>query len=151
LRDLLLRVAHAGLVRARCTDAILDEFFRSLAAARPELGESALLRTRSLMNDAVATTRPYRARREYRRSASGLRVVHGWHGWRRWRDESTIVGRQTRCERLSGRRFGRNLPAIRRILVKTSTQVFAKRPLSRVRCVGMLASRPPGKSRWMRP
>jgi hypothetical protein len=53
LRDLLLRVAHAGLVRARWTEAILDECFRSLTAVRPELEESALLRTRSLMNDAV--------------------------------------------------------------------------------------------------
>lgn len=35
LRDLLIRVAQAGLVRARWTDAILDEVFRNIAADRP--------------------------------------------------------------------------------------------------------------------
>jgi hypothetical protein len=69
LRDLLLRVAHAGLVRARWTEAILDECFRSLTAARPELDESALLRTRSLMNDAV----PDCLVEDYEPLAAGLR------------------------------------------------------------------------------
>ena len=54
LRDLLMRVAHAGLVRARWTDAILDECFGNLAAARPDLSPEALARTRKLMNAAVA-------------------------------------------------------------------------------------------------
>ena len=54
LRDLLLRVAHAGLVRARWTDAILDECFRNVLLGRPELDERALQRTRALMNAAIA-------------------------------------------------------------------------------------------------
>jgi hypothetical protein len=70
LRDLLLRIAHAGLVRARWTEAILDECFRSLTAARPELDESALLRTRSLMNDAV----PDCLVKDYEPLVAGLRL-----------------------------------------------------------------------------
>jgi hypothetical protein len=54
LRDLLLRVARAGLVRARWSNAILDECFRSIKSARPDLDEAALTRTRGLMNAAVA-------------------------------------------------------------------------------------------------
>ena len=64
------RVAHAGLVRARWTGAILDECFRSLTAARPELDESALLRTRSLMNDAV----PDCLVKDYEPLMAGLRL-----------------------------------------------------------------------------
>lgn len=52
LRDLLIRVAQAGLVHARWTEAILDEWFNSLTEDRPELALR-LLRTRSLMNDAL--------------------------------------------------------------------------------------------------
>jgi hypothetical protein len=54
LRDLLMRVAHAGLVRARWTDKILDECFRNIAENRPELRPEALARTRQLMIAAVA-------------------------------------------------------------------------------------------------
>jgi predicted nucleic acid-binding protein len=54
LRDLLMRVAHAGLVRARWTETILDECFRNLEEARPDLAPAALLRTRQHMNAAVA-------------------------------------------------------------------------------------------------
>ncbi len=36
LRDLLVRVAQTGLVRARWTSQILDECFRSILAQRPE-------------------------------------------------------------------------------------------------------------------
>ncbi len=54
LRDLLMRVAHAGLVRARWTETILDECFRSILAARPDLDARVLERTRWLMNVAVA-------------------------------------------------------------------------------------------------
>lgn len=50
----MIRVAHAGLVRARWTDAILDECFRNIAAARTDLSPEALARTRKLMNAAVA-------------------------------------------------------------------------------------------------
>ena len=53
LRDLLMRVAQAGLVRARWTDAILDECFENIVAARPELSPEALARTRELMIEAV--------------------------------------------------------------------------------------------------
>jgi hypothetical protein len=53
LRDLLLRLAHAGLVRARWTDTILDECFGSIRTARPDLDDAALARTRRLMNEAV--------------------------------------------------------------------------------------------------
>jgi len=50
LRDLLIRVAQAGLVQARWTDEILDEVFQSLAQNRPDLDAARLERTRSLMN-----------------------------------------------------------------------------------------------------
>lgn len=52
LRDLLIRVARAGLVRARWTHQILDECFRSVLRLRPEL-EEPLRRTRELMIPAV--------------------------------------------------------------------------------------------------
>lgn len=52
LRDLLIRLARAGLVRARWTDAILDECFRSIVRRRPELA-APLERTRELMIAAV--------------------------------------------------------------------------------------------------
>ena len=53
LRDLLLRIASTGLVRACWTEAILDECFESIIASRPDLRPTALARTRSLMNEAV--------------------------------------------------------------------------------------------------
>ena len=53
VRDLLLRIATGGLVRARWTDRILDECFRSIAANRLDLSTAALERTRSLMCAAV--------------------------------------------------------------------------------------------------
>ena len=53
LRDLLLRIAQTGLVRARWTELILDECFESLSKDRPDLSADLLLRTRRLMNDAV--------------------------------------------------------------------------------------------------
>ena len=54
VRDLLIRIANAGVVRARWTDRILDECFRSIREQRPDLVPGALDRTRQLMNDAVA-------------------------------------------------------------------------------------------------
>jgi len=54
LRDLLMRVAHAGLVRARWSENILDECFRNILIVRPELEPKVLARTRQLMNAAVA-------------------------------------------------------------------------------------------------
>lgn len=53
IRDLLVRIANAGIVRARWTERILDECFRSILERRPDLSPTALERTRALMNDAV--------------------------------------------------------------------------------------------------
>lgn len=53
LRDLLIRIAQAGLVQAKWTDKILDEVFRSLIKNRPSLDPVRLDRTRALMNRAV--------------------------------------------------------------------------------------------------
>ena len=52
LRDLLLRVARTGLVRAHWTEQILDECFRNILANRPDL-VALLARTRELMNQAI--------------------------------------------------------------------------------------------------
>lgn len=54
LRDLLIRIARKGLVRAKWTDAILDECFRSILKNEPERKAESLVRTRELMNLAVA-------------------------------------------------------------------------------------------------
>lgn len=48
-RDLLIRVAQAGLVQAKWTHEILDETFRNLKANRPDLDSTKLDRTRDLM------------------------------------------------------------------------------------------------------
>lgn len=53
LRDLLIRLAQAGLVQAKWTDQILDEAFGNLTANRPDLDPHKLVRTRDLMNKAV--------------------------------------------------------------------------------------------------
>jgi len=53
IRDLLLRIAHSGMVRARWTERILDECFRSIGNRRPDLAAESLRRTRRLMCDAV--------------------------------------------------------------------------------------------------
>ena len=53
LRDLLIRIAQAGMVQAKWTNKILDEVFNNLRANRPELETAALTRTRELMNKAV--------------------------------------------------------------------------------------------------
>ena len=50
LRDLLMRVALADLVRARWTDAIHDEWIRNVLINRPDLTREHLERTRELMN-----------------------------------------------------------------------------------------------------
>jgi predicted nucleic acid-binding protein len=52
IRDLLVRLAQTGLFRARWTDRILDECFRSIVQARPDL-MGKLDRTRKLMESAV--------------------------------------------------------------------------------------------------
>lgn len=53
LRDLLIRIAQAGLVRAKWTEQILDEVFSNLRKNRPDLAPEKLRRTRDLMNVAV--------------------------------------------------------------------------------------------------
>lgn len=53
LRDLLIRIAQAGLVQAKWTEQILDEVFRSITRNRPDLDRQRLDRTRALMNRAV--------------------------------------------------------------------------------------------------
>ncbi len=53
LRDLLIRLAQAGVVRARWSEQILDEVFRNLHANRPDLSAERLARTRQLMSEAV--------------------------------------------------------------------------------------------------
>jgi hypothetical protein len=53
LRDLLIRVGKAGLVRARWSQTILDECFHAIHRERPEVPEAALSRTRRLMCAAV--------------------------------------------------------------------------------------------------
>jgi predicted nucleic acid-binding protein len=53
LRDLLLRIARTGLVRARWSEAILDECFRAILENRADLRAEALQRTRALMKCAV--------------------------------------------------------------------------------------------------
>ena len=53
LRDLLVRLAREGMVRARWTDEILDEVFTNLEENRPDLDPSRLARTRELMNSSL--------------------------------------------------------------------------------------------------
>ena len=52
LRDFLLRLAHAGVVRVRWSNGILDECFRSLVAGRLDLSAAALTPTRQALNAA---------------------------------------------------------------------------------------------------
>lgn len=53
LRDVLIRVAQRGMVRARWTERILDEVFLNLVSNRPDLDRTKLARTRELMNASV--------------------------------------------------------------------------------------------------
>ena len=53
IRDLLLRLAVAGAVRARWSEQILDECFASIHRVRPDLPADRLARTRVLINSAV--------------------------------------------------------------------------------------------------
>jgi predicted nucleic acid-binding protein len=53
LRDLLMRIAARRLVRARWTERILDECFRSILKRRPDLEPRDLARTRALMVSAI--------------------------------------------------------------------------------------------------
>lgn len=53
LRDLVIRIAQAGLVQAKWTDRILDEAFGNLKENRPDLDPAKLDRTRTLVNRSV--------------------------------------------------------------------------------------------------
>src|SRR5574342_716599 len=53
LRDLLIRLARAGLVQARWTEQILDEMTAALRRNRPDIDEARTDRLRQLMNAAV--------------------------------------------------------------------------------------------------
>ncbi|WP_433499319.1 PIN domain-containing protein [Sphaerimonospora sp. CA-214678] len=53
LRDLLIRIAQAGLVQAKWTNRILDEVFDAISGRRPDIQVETLQRTRSLMVKAV--------------------------------------------------------------------------------------------------
>jgi predicted nucleic acid-binding protein len=53
LRDLLIRVARTGVVRARWSTAILDECFSNILEQRPDLSAAQLTRTRELMVRAI--------------------------------------------------------------------------------------------------
>lgn len=53
LRDLLMHLAVVKVVQARWTDAIHDEWTRSVAANRPDLAPASLARCRKLMDEHV--------------------------------------------------------------------------------------------------
>lgn len=53
LRDLFIRIAQAGLVRARWTEAIHEEWTRNVLQDNLRLSAERLARTRTLMNEAV--------------------------------------------------------------------------------------------------
>lgn len=53
LRDLLIRIAQAGLVQAKWTSEILDETLGSLRRKRPDIPQDKISRLRDLMNAAV--------------------------------------------------------------------------------------------------
>ena len=53
LRDLFIRIAQAGLVRAKWTELIHDEWLRNVCKNNPHLSPERLARSRNLMNDAV--------------------------------------------------------------------------------------------------
>lgn len=57
LRDLLMWVALKGLVRAKWTDEIQEEWLRNLLEQRPDLDEQRLRRTQQLMNRALPDAR----------------------------------------------------------------------------------------------
>jgi hypothetical protein len=53
MRDLLVRLARSGLVGARWTDMIQDEWIRNLLNNRPDLSARSLKRTQALLDEAV--------------------------------------------------------------------------------------------------
>ena len=53
LRDLIIRLSQVGLLRARWTDAIHEEWIRNILKNRPQLSSERLTRTRTQMDEAV--------------------------------------------------------------------------------------------------
>jgi hypothetical protein len=53
IRDLFIRLAQAGLVRAKWTETIHDEWMGNLLKDNPRLSPERLERTRTLMNEAI--------------------------------------------------------------------------------------------------
>ena len=53
VRDLIVRLAQAGLIQARWTAEIHDEWIRNVLKNNPRLTRERLERTRSLMDGAV--------------------------------------------------------------------------------------------------
>ncbi len=53
IRDLFIRLAPAGLVRAKWTETIHEEWMHNLLKDNPHLSAECLARTRTLMNEAV--------------------------------------------------------------------------------------------------
>src|SRR3954464_7940809 len=53
LRDLLMQLALTGLFQARWTDAIHDEWTRTVLADRPDITPASLARCRRLMDEHV--------------------------------------------------------------------------------------------------
>lgn len=53
LRDLFIRIAQTGLVQAKWTETIHDEWIRNLLKDNPKLKPERIQRTRTLMNDAI--------------------------------------------------------------------------------------------------
>jgi hypothetical protein len=53
LRDLFIRIAQAGLVRARWTETIHEEWMRNVLKDNPHVSAERLARTGTLMNEAV--------------------------------------------------------------------------------------------------
>ena len=53
LRDLFIRLAQAGLVQAKWTEAINEEWMRNVLKDNPRLSAERMARTRTLMNEAV--------------------------------------------------------------------------------------------------
>lgn len=57
LRDLFVRLAAAGIVRAQWTEEILDERFENMLKNRPDLSREKLARTREMMERAIPDSR----------------------------------------------------------------------------------------------
>jgi hypothetical protein len=53
IRDLFIRIAQAGLVRAKWTETIHEEWMRNVLKDNPHLSPERLARTRTLMDEAV--------------------------------------------------------------------------------------------------